>query len=171
MRKYVYKSYSNIFPSLFEKERERILSNVNRKLAIEHVGSTAVPGLGGKGIIDIAIAVDQKEMGLVSKELQALGYEFRQAFSTRERLYFVIYMADREEESRRYHIHLTYPENSEWKEFLEFRDYLRSHPDEMQEYAQLKKQAADEANDEGEKYRKIKEPIIKKIKAQIDGTY
>lgn len=169
MNKYVFKPYSKIFPDLFQNEKERIISNVRLPLVVEHVGSTAVPGLGGKGIIDIAIAVDRDDMDLVSKQLQAIGYEFRASFSTSDRLYFVTYLADKEEKKRRYHIHLTYPENSEWKEFLGFRDFLRRHPQEAKEYAKLKEQAALEANGEGEKYRKLKEPIFKKINSSIDN--
>jgi GrpB-like predicted nucleotidyltransferase (UPF0157 family)/GNAT superfamily N-acetyltransferase len=167
MKKYVFRSYSKIFQS-FRKEKERIASNVNLQLVIEHVGSTAVPGLGGKGIIDIAIAVDKQNIELVSKQIQAIGYEFRPTFSTPDRLYFITYLTDSEEENRRYHIHLTYPENREWKEFLGFRDYLRSHPKEAKEYAELKEQAALEANGEGKKYRKLKEPIFKKITSETN---
>jgi len=47
------------------------------------------------------------------KQLQDLGYEFCPTFSTPNRLYFNIYLPDPEEEKRRYHIHLTYPENNE----------------------------------------------------------
>lgn len=168
MKKYVFRSYSKIFPELFQKERDRIASHINLRLVIEHIGSTAVPGLGGKGVIDIAIAVDKKHIESVSKQLQAIGYEFRPTFSTPDRLYFIIYLADPEEEHRRYHIHLTYPENSEWKDFLGFRDYLRSHSKEAKEYAELKEQATLEANGEGEKYRKLKEPIFKKINSEIN---
>lgn len=163
MNKYVFKPYSNIYPDLFQKECKRILSNVNLQLTIEHIGSTAVPGLGGKGIIDLAVAVDRENMESASKQIQAIGYEFKPAFSTPDRFYFITYLADKEEEKRRYHLHLTYPENSEWKNFLGFRDHLRSHPEEAQEYAELKKQAALAANGEGEKYRKLKELIFKKI--------
>lgn len=120
--------------------------------------------------IDIAIAVNKQELDSVSKQLQSLGYEFKPTFSTTDRLYFITPLPDPEEETRRYHIHLTYPENSEWKEFIGFRDYLRNHPKELQEYAEIKKQAAFEANHEGERYRKIKEPIFKKINSLINKT-
>lgn len=170
MKKYVFKPYSTIFPELFEKEKERILAHIKMALTVEHVGSTAIPNLGGKGIIDIGIAVDKEDMGSVSKQLQDLGYEFRPAFSTKDRLYFIIYLPDSEEETRRYHIHLTYPENKEWKEFLEFRDYLRNHPRELKEYAELKHQAALEADHKGERYRKIKEPMFEKIRSLITKT-
>lgn len=167
MKKYVFKSYSKIFPELFYQEKERILSYVKIDSTIEHVGSTAVPDLGGKGIIDMAIAVNKQDMDFVSKQLQDLGYEFRSAFSTQDRFYFIIYRPDPEEGTRRYHIHLTYPENSEWEEFLRFRDYLRQHPKELNEYAELKSQAACEANQEGERYRKIKAPMFEKIRSLL----
>lgn len=162
MKKYVFKPYSKIFPQLFQKEKERILSHINQHLIIEHIGSTAVPELGGKGIIDIAIAISKKDMETVSKQIQAIGYEFRPTFSTPDRFYFINYLTDLEEENRRYHIHLTYPENNEWREFLGFRDHLKSHPKEAQEYAKLKQHAVIEANGEGDKYRELKETFFKK---------
>lgn len=167
MKKYVFKPYSTIFPELFRKEKERIAPHLKQALTIEHVGSTAVPGLGGKGIIDIAIAVKKEKMEAASEQLQALGYEFRPAFSTPDRLYFILDLPDQEEDKRRYHMHLTYPESSDWKGLIHFRDYLRTHPEAVQEYAELKKQAALEANQKGELYRKIKEPIFKKINEPI----
>lgn len=48
-QKYVYKPYSKTFPGLFQKEKERITSSLVNVLAIEHVGSTAIPGLEGRG--------------------------------------------------------------------------------------------------------------------------
>jgi GrpB-like predicted nucleotidyltransferase (UPF0157 family) len=171
MKKYVFKPYSKIFPELFEKEKARLLAHIHIPLAIEHVGSTAIPDLGGKGIIDIAIAVDKTDMETVCKQLQSLGYEFRPTYSTRDRLYFIIHLPDPEESTRRYHVHLTYPENQEWKDFIEFRDYLRSHPEELHEYAEIKKRAAQEANQEGEQYRKIKEPIFKKIRSLVNKNH
>lgn len=163
MKKYVFKPYNPIFPELFQQEKERIASLVKSALAIEHVGSTAILDLGGKGIIDIAIAVHQEDMGSVTKELQNLGYEFRPAFSTPDRAYFVIDLPDQAEGIRRYHVHLTYPESDDWKGLIEFRDYLRNHPKEAQEYAELKRKAVLEADQDGKKYRKLKEPMFQKI--------
>lgn len=164
MKKYVFNPYSEIFPKLFEEERHRITSGIKTHLVVEHIGSTAVPGLGGKGIIDIAIAASKNEMDSVCSQLQSLGYEFRPTYSTQDRLYFVINLPDPQEEVRRYHLHLTYLENSEWKEFLRFRDYLREHPKERDEYTEMKKIAALEANHEGARYRKLKEPMFKKVR-------
>ena len=163
MQKYVFKPYSDFFPLIFSKEKERITSFLPKGSYVEHVGSTSVPGLGGKGIIDIAISVDKSEMDRSKTLLQELGYEFRPSFSTQDRFYFVIYLPDSEEDFRRYHIHLTYKFSKEWKTLVAFRDYLIAHPKAMEEYAQTKKQAAMIANEDGDTYRKLKEPIIQKI--------
>ena len=165
MEKYTFKSYSDSFPLLFIKERKRIALHLASSASIEHVGSTAVPSLGGKGIIDIAIAIDKTGMEEAKNRLQELGYEFRPSFSTPDRFYFIIHLPDPEEGTRRYHIHLTYPESKEWKELKGFKDFLLSNPAALQEYADLKKKAAVEARQDGEKYRKMKEPMFQKFNA------
>lgn len=167
MNKYVYKPYNPIFPQLFEKEKERIALHVQNIIAIEHIGSTAVPNLGGKGIIDIAIAVQKENMEGLIPQLQNLGYEFRKHFSTSDRLYFVINLPDIEEGTRRYHVHVTYVTSKVWKEFINFRDYLRTHSQEREEYAAMK-QVAVAANHIDDEYRKIKEPMFKKILSFLD---
>lgn len=167
MSKYAFKPYSPLFPSLFAKEKARISSHFLFLASIEHIGSTAVPGLGGKGIIDIAIAVEKNCMEEAKNKLQELDYEFRPSFSTSERFYFIIYLPDPEEGSRRYHIHLTYLGSKEWIELVGFRDYLLKNPEVAREYAELKKKAVFEADQDGEKYRKIKAPIFEKIHSAI----
>ncbi len=169
--KYVYKPYSKIFPELFQNEKKRIFSFLKNALAIEHVGSTSISNLGGKGIIDIAILVKKEEMNHACTTLQNLGYEFRPSFSTSNRFYFVTYLADKEEGSRRYHIHLLYSDSNEWSELIGFRDYLRAHPEAAEEYANIKKHAATLANQDGHQYREMKEPIFKKIKALTKESY
>ena len=171
MNKYAFKPYSAVFPKLFSKEKARIAAHLPSSTSIEHVGSTAIPGLGGKGIIDIAIAIDKTDMEKVKSALQGLGYEFRPSFSTSDRFYFIIYLPDPEEGSRRYHIHLTYPSSKEWKELIGFRDYLLAHPEAVAEYASLKKQAASAANQDGNLYRKMKEPMFQKVQSFIKGLY
>jgi|SRR5579872_427315 len=170
-QKYVYKPYSKIFPDLFQKEKSRISSSLKQALAIEHVGSTAIPDLGGKGIIDIAIAVAKEEMEISCSILQKLGYEFRPSFSTPDRFYLIAYLSDPEEGNRRYHIHLTYPSSKEWKELVGFRDYLLAHPEAVIEYANLKKHAAEAANQDGHQYRKMKEPMFQKVQPFIQDLY
>jgi GrpB-like predicted nucleotidyltransferase (UPF0157 family) len=165
MKKYVFKAYSETFPELFQTQKTLIASLVTEALAIEHIGSTAIPNLGGKGIIDIAIAIDKKDTQIVSEKLQNLGFEFRAPHSNPERLFFRADLPDKMEGIRRYHIHLTYFESPDWKRFIAFRDHLRNHPKDAEEYAAIKKMAAETSQEDGEKYRKLKEPLFKKIEA------
>src|SRR3990167_4750167 len=106
MRRYIFKPYSQIFPQLFTQEKSRLASQIQAALTIEHVGSTAVPNLGGKGIIDIALSVSKDDMVAVQPQLQALGYELRQAGSTSDRLLYQTNLPDPEEGNKCYQIHL-----------------------------------------------------------------
>lgn len=168
MKKYVFKPYNKIFAELFQREKQRIVSHIKEALIIEHVGSSAVPHLGGKGLIDIAIGVNSKEFESVSNQLQNLGYEFRPKWSTSDRLFLRADLPDPEEGIRRYHIHLMDPLSRDWKEMLAFRDHLRENPEDAQRYAELKKQAAAEVNEDGAKYRELKGPFFTEILNKIN---
>jgi GrpB-like predicted nucleotidyltransferase (UPF0157 family)/adenylate kinase family enzyme len=164
VRKYVFKPYLEIFPALFLQEKTRLLSAVGKECYdIQHIGSTAVPGLGGKGIIDMALAVQQRDLEKVSHVLTNLGYIFRESRSVPGRLFFRMDLPDDQEGIRRYHLHVTFLESNEWKTLVAFRDYLRAHPEAVQEYAELKRKSAEEVNEEGALYREKKAPFFKKI--------
>lgn len=164
MKKYVFKPYSDLYPSLFRNEKRRIQSLVFPEVLIEHVGSTAIVGLGGKGIIDIAIVVQRADMEEVKEVLQSLGYEFREAFSTPDRFFFRMDLPDPEEESRMYHVHVICPNSREWKELVEFREYLLNNPQEREAYQLLKQRAVLEADNDGKKYKQIKAPVFEKFR-------
>jgi GrpB-like predicted nucleotidyltransferase (UPF0157 family) len=166
VKKYVFKPYSDLFPKLFEREKQRLETVVSGAL-IEHIGSTAISGLGGKGIIDIAIAVPKKKMEFVKMQIESLGYEYGLSFNTDERFYFVAILPDPLEEKRRYHIHLTFFDSADWIGFIHFRDYLCGNPEALKEYARLKQMAAESVNEDGERYRKLKAPFFQKIKKRL----
>lgn len=163
MNKYVFKSYNPIFAKLFQKEQTRLRKVLGKSTLIEHVGSTAIPGLGGKGIIDILIAAPKNEIQDTSEKLQKAGYEFRPQASTETRLFFRQDLPDSIESVRRYHIHLTLAGSTDWTEILAFRDFLLTHPKELEKYQEIKIKAADEAKGEGQKYKGLKEPFIQEI--------
>ncbi|MFK5953546.1 MAG: GrpB family protein [Desulfobacterium sp.] len=114
-KKYVFKPYRDAFSNLFSVEKARIEDAIAECLDVQHVGSTAIPDLGGKGIIDIAIAVAEHDLEAVSQKMQGLGYLFRESGSAPERLFFRADLPDAEENIRRYHVHLTFLESREWK--------------------------------------------------------
>jgi len=156
MSKYVFRPYSASYPKLYEAEAAKIEPLLPEGALIEHVGSTAVPGIGRNGIIDLAIGSGDFEG--VKSALIALGYEFRPQYSVEERLYFV-----RFDEKQRYHVHLTHSDGRLWKELTCVRDYLRGHPEALREYAAIKEKAASVEGITGEQYRALKAPFLEAI--------
>lgn len=169
--KYIFRPYNPIFSSLFEKEKERLKNILGSLAQIEHIGSTAVPGLGGKGVIDISVSTPKSDWENISLKITELGYEYKKKDSEREKekLFFMAHLPDKELGNRIYHIHLSYPESPELKKEIGFRDYLINHPKKAKEYAEIKKIAAEKAHkfttkDEmRDTYGQIKKDFIEKI--------
>ncbi len=159
MKKYTFKLYKKESKDLFTAEKNRISSTIDA-LIIEHVGSTSIPGLGGKGIIDIAIGARREDFKKVSLKLNELGYVFRNSASTNNRFFF---RENLPADQRKYHIHLMTVDCFDWYDFIFFRDHLSTCQEEFLEYEKLKKEAARLFQDDGYQYRKYKEPFFKKI--------
>ncbi|MCH8993496.1 MAG: GrpB family protein [Chloroflexi bacterium] len=128
--------YEPNWPAAFEQERARIvaaLGNVMEDVvAIEHVGSTAVPGLAAKPIIDIMIGVRKLADGEQSVEpLVGLGYEYLGEYGIPGRFYF------RKGSPRSHHVHLVHHNSDFWERHLLFRDLLREQPGLRDEYDAL----------------------------------
>ena len=143
--KYIFRPYNPIFPELFKNEKERMEKILGDNLQIEHIGSTAVLGLGGKGVIDILISIHKNQWPGTAAKLKSLGYEYRKKDEEREKekLFFMADLPDNEFGTRLYHVHLTYPESYELKKSLGFRNFLRTHPKEREEYAEIKRRASE----------------------------
>jgi len=166
MKKYEFKLYNPNFPIIFEKEKNRLSQFLLGDYLVEHIGSTAVPGLGGKGIIDIMIAVPKNQMENTSQQAQKAGYIFRPLASTETRLFLrTKYPKDFSIENV-YHLHITFSESDDWKEAIAFRNYLRTHAEDLKRYAEIKQKAAEKANENTEKYKNTKETILKEIIAK-----
>lgn len=170
MAKYIFKPYHDIFPRLFADEKNRLGKYLTGKYQIEHFGSTAVPGLGGKGIIDLYVIVSRQRVGKAKKEIERAGYLFRSNSGTARRLFFLQELPDAIEEKRVYHLHLTDMKNLDFQNDIRFRDYLRTHHDAVKEYAVVKRKSAQEANESKEMYMRIKQPVLQKIlKKALEG--
>jgi len=162
MQKYIFRKYNPEYRAFFISEKKRIVKALGSTVKIEHMGSTAISELGGKGILDIAVGVPKSKMAEAKKKLEKAGYEFCEKASYPERLFF---RADYpyKNRKRRIHIHLTKFNGQDWKEIIGFRDYLRKHPDTAEQYVKIKKEGVKKALGNGEKYRKHKEKFIENI--------
>jgi GrpB-like predicted nucleotidyltransferase (UPF0157 family) len=133
-------------------------------LRIDHIGSTAVPGLDAKPIIDIQVSVaDFDPLDAFRVALGRIGYVFRSENPERTKRYF------RESPGqRRTHVHVR--RSGSWAEqfALLFRDFLRAHADEAQRYAALKHSLAALYRTERDRYTEAKEPFIWELMRRAD---
>ena len=163
MKKYEFKPYNPDYPTMYAEEKNRLTQFLSGDYLIEHIGSTAVPGLGGKGIIDMMISVSKVKMEKVSQLAQKAGYVFRPLASTETRLFLRTEYPEDFSKENAYHLHITFSESNDWRETLAFRDHLRTHPEDLNRYAEAKNKAAQEANENTAKYKKLKENIMQEI--------
>ncbi len=170
-KKYTFEEYNSVYPELFNAEKERLEKFLSDfEYQIHHFGSTSIPGLGGKGVIDIYIAAGKDKLKNISEVLQkSAGYEFRKSGGDENRLFL-----HKEINGRRYHIHLTSFNNPDLEQALTFRDFLVKNPRLAKEYSDIKRVAAKEAVKEdtkesiSKKYSEIKDPVLFKILNQIE---
>ena len=147
----------------FEREKARI-SKVcgDRVVAIEHIGSTSVPGLAAKPIIDIAVGIKTlKDAEKLLKPLDTIGYHFYKKFQ-RQRLF----VAKGPDARRTHYLHVMRYNGAKWKSDQLFRDYLRSHPKAVKQYSELKKKLAGAHADDRQTYSDNKNTFIKSVIAK-----
>src|SRR3989344_7803427 len=166
MQKYVFRKYNPEYLAFFTSEKKKITKALGSTSKIEHVGSTAIPNLGGKGILDIIVGVSKSKIAGAKKKFEKAGYEFRENATYPERLFFRIDYPYKNRK-RRIHIHLTKFNGQDWKEIISFRDYLLKHPDAVEQYVKIKKEGVKKALGDGEKYRKHKEKFIEHILRKV----
>lgn len=125
--------YDPEWPKLFEVEAEHIrqaLGVGGNLVAIHHIGSTSVPGLMAKPKIDIIMAA--KDPSATIPKLEAIGYEYRGEWNIPFKFGF------RKRGGPSVNLHVFAEGNAEIEGNLIFRDYLRNHPEAVQEYAAIK---------------------------------
>ena len=135
--------YDPKWPSLFLQEKEHLLSCLPRELIgrIEHFGSTAVPGLASKPIIDMLVEVTDLEATRrqIVPILESQGYEYlwRPTWGGNIPPFYAWFIKRDSNGKRTHHIHMIEPHFEHWERLL-FRDYLIGHPDVAENYRLLK---------------------------------
>lgn len=165
--------YDPRWPALYEEEKARILAAIGEWLVdIQHVGSTAVPGLAAKPIIDIMPGIRSlTDAQHCIAALEALGYEYVPEYEAElpERRYF-----RKRATPYSHHIHMVEATSDFWQRHLLFRDYLRAHPDAAAEYGELKRRLAARIGDDRVGYTEAKTEFIRSIeeraRAQAPGA-
>jgi GrpB-like predicted nucleotidyltransferase (UPF0157 family) len=154
-------SYDPGWPLAFVAERERLLSLLpDAFIEIEHIGSTAVPGLAAKPVIDLLAGVRSMSVAeALTQPLLAAAYitsaEFNE--SLHDRKWFMRWANGH----RTHHLHVVVHGGVVWQERLAFRDALRSRPALAARYTELKQQLAAELGTDREAYTDAKAEFVR----------
>jgi len=159
------------WPRRFEDEAARLRAIIPADLliALEHIGSTAVPGLPAKPVIDMLATVtdlDAARARLVAP-LEAAGYAFWAENPETDRLFFVKGLPP-SAPRRTHHLHVMAAGPAALKH-IAFRDYLRDHPREADRYAALKRDLARRFHHDREAYTEAKGAFIAQVLDKADG--
>ena len=160
MRKVEVLDYQTEWPLLFEKEK-KVLHQLFQENShvVFHIGSTAVPGLAAKPIIDLMpVVYNMHQADALNEEMEQLGYVVKGENGLPGRRYF-----EKGGDYRTHHVHLFQIGNQEIIRHLAFRDYLRAHPKEAQIYGQLKKENALQYPNDIAAYIESKMTVVKEI--------
>lgn len=152
--------HNPIWLQLFEEEKARLLQALGDKIIdIQHIGSTSIPGIVAKPIIDISVGIkSMKNSHQFIPLLEALGYEYRPNFGGPNiQLMFV----KGEEKSRTHYLHLMKYNGQIWQDDILFREFLRRNPKRAKEYANLKQELAKQFADDRTRYTASKADFIK----------
>lgn len=160
--------YSEEWPALYEKEKKVISKPLyNWVFEIQHIGSTAVPGLASKPTIDLLVGVADFDVVDVFciEPMEALGYEYIQEYEDEipERRFFQKLGKNKQ---HLFHVHMVQYNGTFWHRHLYFRNYLRKYPEVAKEYEELKKQLIAKSSNIQD-YIKGKAPFIQKILSKM----
>ena len=165
--------YDPAWPLEYARERDRIAAILKENgISIYHIGSTAVPGLAAKPIIDImAVVASLEEVDAVAEKFSGIGYEYLGEFGITGRRYL-----RKGGDERTHQIHVF--QADDWQNIgrhLAFRDYMRTHEQERDEYAEIKKGLAQKFPYDIDGYCDGKEDFVRRMEgcalAQYDGTW
>ena len=151
--------YDPRWPNAFAEEAERIRAALGTALVgLEHVGSTAVPGLPAKPVIDILGGLARPLSNGDEDALRRLGYVSRRRMG-RGRRYF------RKGNPRTHYLHVVDWDSAVWRSYVDLRDFLRANADAAASYAELKRAAAARARSSRGTYASEKARFLRTLRA------
>lgn len=156
----IIEDYDPRWPQWFEMLRSPIAACLNEMAAsIDHIGSTAVPGLAAKPVIDIGVLLrSSTDLPSVMHRLAELGYEYRGDLGVSGREAFRA-----KSNAIQHHLYVCAPGNREYNRHIAFRDYLRAHPSDANAYARLKRELAERFGGDREAYSQAKSEFVQRI--------
>ncbi len=162
MKKVEVVPHNSRWRNAFEAEAKHIGDALGKNVvALHHIGSTAIPDIYAKPVIDLLVEVGNiTEVDERSSAMEALGYEAMGEFGIPGRRYF---RKDNQEGIRTYQIHVFEAGSAQIDRHLAFRDYMIAHPEDARKYSELKRKLAKEHSESINGYMDGKNSFIKEI--------
>lgn len=153
--------YTADWAEQYKDEEMKFFSEIEAyAVDIQHIGSTSVPGLDAKPILDILIGLRNLADGITCIDnLKKLGYEYKGENGIPGRLFF----SKGGGGVRTHHVHMVVWQGDLWKRHLLFRDYLRDNPEVARQYADLKRRLAVKYSNDRKMYTDSKMEFISNI--------
>lgn len=168
--------YDPRWPEMFREEKAHLLSClpdgiINR---IEHFGSTAVPGVAAKPIVDMLVEVTslEKTRETVPAILEAQGYDYfwRPTWGDDTPPYHAWFIKRDAEGNRTHHVHMVEAHFEHWDRLL-FRDYLIEHPEVAQEYVALKMRVSETHGNDRVAYTEAKTEFVVRVTSEAKACF
>ncbi|KKX28323.1 GrpB family protein [Rhizobium sp. LC145] len=158
--------YDPDWPTEFSVERERIALALGAfAKGIEHYGSTSVPGMRAKPILDIIVGLEPlKDWQACHDPLLALGYDYAAHAGVPGHY---IFGRGRDKTERTHLVHLVEFKGYSWVSNLALRDALRRDPQLRRDYTSIKEKAVSDAPDNRARYNELKSGFIDRVKATL----
>lgn len=160
----IIQDHSDKWINLYQAERQVITGSFTPSeiVKIDHIGSTAIPGLKAKPTIDILLQIsEQINIKKLKDVFESLGYQLtKQPDNPPPHITFVKGYTNKGFKGQAYHVHIRY--RGDWNE-IRFRDYLINHKEIAKEYEALKLELADKYKNDREAYTDSKTEWIEKI--------
>lgn len=152
-------SYDPTWPLQFE-ELKRMIEPILKPwlVGIKHVGSTSVPGLSAKPIIDVDCVIPRNDFEMVLQALTRNGFVNRGDLGIPDR-----YAIAGPKLAFHYHMYVTFPDAQSYREHIALRDWLISHPEDKERYALLKRKLAETHRFDIDSYIEGKSAFIQDI--------
>lgn len=144
---------------LYNKIEEELRKIFNNNIPITHVGSTAIPNMCGKNIIDILIGVEN----ITQKEEFTnilINKDFTPSMKSKTEVYQFLSSKDTETGSGDTHIHLVVKDTDRYNEFIILKEYLLANNEEAQNYSNFKKEIIEKGITERKEYKAVKSEYV-----------
>ena len=153
-------SYNSHWKEEYLSEKQKLLAALHDQIVeIHHVGSTAIPDIYAKPVIDILVGVKSiSAVDTYNDKMQELGYIAKGEFGIAGRRFFL-----KGQINRTNHVHIFQVGNLHIARHINFRDYMIAHPDDARRYEKLKQELAEKFRYDIDAYCEGKDAFIKEI--------